>query len=163
MQDIEIEKIVFNCGGTEDKLEKSIRLLEAITKKKVMVIKSTRRLPAFGISPGKKSGCKVTIRNQDEIKNLLTRIFASFDNKIKKKRIAENHLSVGIPEYIEVPGMEYQRDIGILGFEVSIVFTKKGKRVKLKKIRKGKYPKKQNVTKEEITEYLKKNLGAEIV
>ena len=62
MRNIEIEKIVLNCGGIEDKLERSIKLLEIITKRKVQTIKSTRRLPGFGISPGKKSGCKVTIR-----------------------------------------------------------------------------------------------------
>ena len=28
MREIEIEKLVLNCGGTEDKLEKSIKLLE---------------------------------------------------------------------------------------------------------------------------------------
>jgi large subunit ribosomal protein L5 len=162
MRNIEIEKAVLNCGGIEDKLERSIKLLELITKRKVQVIKSTKRLPAFGISPGKKSGCKITLRNKEEIVGILKRLFAAVDNHISLKQIVENHASFGIKEYIEIPGMEYHREIGILGLEIDIVFKRKGKRVKMKKIKKGKYPKRQNVTKQEIKDYLIKHFNLEI-
>lgn len=163
MRDIEIEKIVLNCGGIGDKLEKSVKLLEMITKRKVQKLKSTRRIPAFAISPGKESGCKVTIRDKEQIKNLLKRFFAVLENEISGKKITENHFAFGISEYIEVPGLEYNRDVGILGFEVDVVFKRKGKRVKFKKIKRGKYPKKQNVTKQEIIDFLNKNFGMEII
>jgi len=164
MKEIEIEKLVLNCGGTDDKLEKSERLLKMISSdKKIYKIKSTRRIPAFGISPGKESGCKVTIRDKAKIIDLLKRFFAALDNEIKKKQITENHFSFGIKEYIEIPGLEYDREIGILGFEASLVFKRKGKRVKMKKIKKGKYPKRQNVTKQEINDFLIKTLGVRIV
>ena len=163
MQDIEIEKMVLNCGGIDEKLEKSVRLLKMIAgDRKIYQISSTRRIPAFGISPGKKSGCKVTIRNKEKIIDLLKRFFAALDNEISDKKIVENHVSFGIQEYIEVPGLEYDRDIGILGFEASVVFKRKGKRVKMKKIKQGKYPKKQSVTKQEIIEFLTKHIGVEI-
>lgn len=163
MREIEIEKIILHCGGTEDKLEKSIRLLEKITgNKKIFIVQSKKRYPAFGIAPGKKSGCKITIRDKAKIKDLLTRFFESFDNEILKKQIVENQFCFGVHEYIEVPGLEYERDLGILGFEVMVVFTRKGKRVKLKKTKRGSYPKKQEVTKEEIVEYLIKNFGLEV-
>ena len=83
MHELEIEKMVLNCGGIEDKLERSIKLLEIITKRKIQVMKSTKRIPDFGISPGKKSGCKVTLRDRDEIMTLLKRFFAALDNTIK--------------------------------------------------------------------------------
>lgn len=162
MRNIEIEKIVLNCGGIEDKLERSIKLLEIITKRKVQIIKSTKRLPGFGISPGKKSGCKITIRKNQEIVGVLKRLFAAVDNKISPKQIVENHASFGIREYIEIPGMEYNREIGMLGLEIDIVFKRKGKRVKIRKIKKGKYPKRQSVTKQEITDYLIKHFNLEI-
>ncbi len=162
MRDIEIEKITLNCGGIEDKLERSIRLLETITKRKVKIIKSRKRIPDFGISPGKKSGCKITIRDKEEIKNLLKRFFAAIDNKLLTKQIAENHASFGIKEYIEIPGMEYNREIGILGLEIDIMFSRKGRRVKLRKIKRGKYPKKQNVREDEIISFLKKNFNLEV-
>tara|TARA_Y100000310_G_scaffold338211_1_gene427233 strand:- start:857 stop:1396 length:540 start_codon:yes stop_codon:yes gene_type:complete len=164
MKELEVEKMVINCGGVDDKLEKSIKLLEKITEnRKIYQISSTRRIPAFGISPGKKSGCKVTIRNKEKIIELLKRFFAAVDNEISSKKIVENHVSFGVNEYIEVPGLEYDRDIGILGFEVSVVFKKKGKRVKMKKIKQGKYPKRQAVSKEEIIEFLTKHIGVEVV
>ena len=164
MREIEIEKLVLNCGGTDDKLEKAAKLLKMITKDRIVhQIKSKKRIPAFGISPGKKSGCKVTIRDKEKIIDLLKRFFAALDNELKKKQITENHVSFGIREYIEVPGLEYDREIGILGFEASLVFKRKGKRVKMRKIKRGKYPKRQSVTAQEITDFLIKNFGVEIV
>ncbi len=164
MKEIEIEKMVLNCGGTEDKLEKSVRLLKMITgDRKVYQISSTKRIPAFGIAPGKKSGCKVTLRDKGKIIKLLKRFFAALDNEVKEKQITENHFSFGIHEYIEIPGLEYDRDIGILGFEASLVFKRKGKRVKIKKIKKGKYPKRQAVTKKEIEDFLVKTFGVEVI
>jgi large subunit ribosomal protein L5 len=164
MKEVEMEKLVLNCGGTDDKLEKSVKLLKMISvDRKVYQTKSTKRIPAFGISPGKRSGCKVTIRDKKKIIDLLKRFFAALDNVIKKKQIRENHVSFGIKEYIEVPGLEYDREIGILGFEASLVFKRKGKRVKMRKTKRGKYPKRQSVTEQEITDFLIKNFRVEVV
>jgi len=162
MRDIEIEKIVLNCGGIGDKLEKSIKLLEMITKRKIRKNRSTKRIPAFGISPKKESGCKVTIREKEKITELLKRFFAALDNQITKKQVTENQVSFGIHEYIEIPGLEYNRDVGILGFEISVIFKRKGKRTGLKKIKKGRVPKKQNVHPDEIKAYLKDKFGVEV-
>lgn len=163
MRTIDIEKIVVHCGGTEEKLEKSVKLLKKITGGIIYIKKSTRRIPAFGISPGKKSGAKVTIRNKKQINDLLKRLFASFENQLKKRQITENNACFGIKEYIEVPGLEYDREIGISGFEVMIVFKRKGKRVKMRRGRVGKYPKKQQVTPEEIEAYLTKHFNVEVI
>lgn len=163
MRNIEIEKIVIHCGGTEDKLERSIKLLKKITNGTIYIKKSTKRIPAFGISPGKKSGCKVTIRKKEQINDLLKRFFSALDNKLRKRQITENQACFGIKEYIEVPGLDYEREIGILGFEVMIIFKRKGKRVKMKKRKRGKFPKKQNVMIEEIIDYLKKNYKVEVM
>ena len=163
MRKIEVEKMVLHCGGIEEKHEKGLKLLEMITgSKKIFVVQSKKRYPTFGIAPGKKSGCKITIRDKEKIKDLLTRFFSAVDNEISKKAISENQFCFGIHEYIEVPGLEYDRNIGILGFEVMLVFKRKGKSVKMKKIKRGSYPKKQEVTKEEILDYLVKNFGLEV-
>jgi len=163
MKDIKIEKLVLHCGGIDDKLERSVKLLGKITGRKVYIKSSTRRVPEFEISPGKKSGCKVTIRDKNKINELLKRLFSVLDNQILKKQVTENQVCFGIKEYIEVPGLEYDREIGILGFEVMIVFKRKGKRVKFKKIKPGKFPKKQNVTKGEIIDFLNKNFKIKII
>ncbi len=163
MRDIEIEKMVLHCGGTEDKHDKSVALLKMMTGKKVQSVQSTRRIPAFGISPGKKSGCKVTLRDKEKIIDLLQRFFAAIDNELAEKKITENQFCFGVREYIEIPGLEYDRDIGILGFEAMVVFKRKGKRVVNKKIKRGSLPKKQRVTPEEIKEFLIDKIGVDII
>jgi len=50
--------------------------------------------------------------------------------------------------------MEYHRDIGIMGLDVTVVFKRAGRRVRLKKIKNGKIPKKQIITKEEIIKFM---------
>jgi large subunit ribosomal protein L5 len=66
-------------------------------------------------------------------------------------------LSFGIHEYIEIPGVEYQREIGIRGLNVTISFARPGFRTKRKKIKYSKLPKKQNITEEEIINYMGDN------
>ena len=163
MQEIEIEKMILNCGGTDDKLEKSKKLLELISKGKILTTNAKKRIPGFGISPGKGAGCKVTLRDKEQIIKLLKGFFAAVSNEIKEKQIQDNYFSFGVHEYIEIPEFEYDRDIGILGFEASIVFKRKGKRIIIKKIKQGKLPKKQQVTKQEIIDFLNKNFNVEVV
>jgi len=161
MREIEIEKVVLNCGGTEDKLEKSVNLLKLISGKKVKEIASVKRIPTFGVRPGLKTGCSVTLRDKSK-EELLKRLLESIDNRIKKKQVSINAFSFGIKEYLEIPGVEYQRDIGILGFEVTVVFKRKGKRVGLKKIKRGKIPARQQISPEEIIEFLQTKLNMEV-
>jgi len=161
MKEIAIEKVVLNCGGTEDKLEKSIKLLKLISGKKVKEIASVKRIPTFGVRPGLKTGCSVTIRGKEK-EELLKRLLESIDNTLREKQFATNAFSFGIKEYLEVPGLEYQRDIGILGFEVTVVFKRKGKRVGLKKIKRGRVPARQHVSAKEIIEFIKTKYNVEV-
>jgi large subunit ribosomal protein L5 len=161
MRKIRLEKVVLNCGGIEDKLEKSVRLLNILTGRTIKVVTSTKRIPALGVRPGLKTGCTVTIRGKEK-EALLKRLFGAVNNKIILKQITENHFSFGIKEYLEIPDMEYQRDIGILGLDVTAVFSRPGKRTALRKAKRGKLPKKQNVTKQEIIEYLQTKLGINV-
>jgi large subunit ribosomal protein L5 len=161
MRKIKLEKVVLNCGGTEDKLERSAKLLNILTGKTIKKVASSKRIPSFGVRPGLVTGCLVTLRG-DEKEALLKRLFGAINNKISPKKIANNHFSFGIKEYLEIPDMEYQRDIGIVGFDVTAVFTRAGKRINLKKIKQGKTPKKQEITKEEIIDYLQNKLGVNV-
>lgn len=155
MRDIKIEKIVLNIGGTGPYLEKGYKLLEMITGKKPCKTKSTKRIPALGVRPGLELGCVVTIRKDKE--ELLRKLLLAVDNVMKKKQLSENNFSFGIKEYIEIPGMEYDRDIGIMGFDVTVVFKRAGRRVRLKKIKRGKIPQRQVITREEINKFMEDN------
>ena len=156
MRNIRIEKVLVSCGGVDKELEKAKKLLELMTAKKAQVIASTKRIPDFGVRPGLEVGVRITLRGRDAIE-LLKRLLGAVDNILKKKQISPDHFSFGIKEYIEIPGMEYQRDIGIRGLNVTVVFNRPGIRVQRKKIKAGSLPKKQHIPKEEIIKYMEDN------
>ena len=155
MRKIKIEKIVLSVGGLAENLEKGVKLLSFITKRKPAKMKSRKRIPTLNVRPGLEVGAVVTIRKNKE--ELLNKLLAAVDNILKKKQISENNFSFGIKEYLEIPGIEYQRDIGIMGFDITVVFKRAGRRVKLKKIKRGKISKKQIITKEEIIKFMEDN------
>jgi len=155
MREPRIVKIVLSTAGTAEKLERGYKLLKMLSGMTPIKVKSKKRIPSLGVRPGLETGCKVTIRKN--IFPLLKRLLQAIDNEIKEKSIKENHFSFGIHEYIEIPGTEYSREIGVLGLNVTVDFERRGKRIERKKIKMGKTPKKQEVTGEEIIDYMKKN------
>jgi large subunit ribosomal protein L5 len=161
MRKIKIEKIVLSVGGTADTLEKGFKLLKFITGKKPAKIKSKKRIPTWGVRPGLEVGAVVTLR--ENYTEFLKKMLISFDNTLKKKQVSENNFSFGIKEYIEIPGVEYQRDIGIMGFDATIVFKRNGRRVGLRKMKTGKVSKKQRISKEEIIKFMEDNFQTRFI
>jgi large subunit ribosomal protein L5 len=152
MREIKIEKVVLNVGGTGDYLEKGHKLLQFLTQRNPTKTKSTKRIPSLGVRPGLEIGTVVTIRKDAE--ETLKKMLIAVDNQLRKKQVSENNFSFGVKEYIEIPGIDYQRDIGIMGFDVTVVFKRAGRRVRLRKIKKGKIPKRQVIKPEEIIKYM---------
>jgi large subunit ribosomal protein L5 len=161
MREIFIEKITLSCGGIKDELEKQKKLLGKISGKKVSVRITRKRIPSFNIRPTMEVGVMVTLRGKGG-EEVLSRLLSAVENQISKKQITDNHFSFGIKEYIEIPGEKYDREIGMMGLKVTVVFARKGKRVARKKIKRGKLPLKQVVKKQEIIEFMEKNYGSEI-
>ncbi len=152
MREIKIEKVVLSVGGTGDYLEKGHKLLTLLTDRKPTKTKAKKRIPALNVRLGLEVGTVVTIRKNNE--ELLKKMLIAIDNVLKKKQISNNNFSFGVKEYIEIPGMEYQREIGIMGFDVTVVFKRAGRRVRLKKIKRGKIPARQVIKPEEIIKYM---------
>ncbi|MBT4258098.1 50S ribosomal protein L5 [archaeon] len=161
MREIKIEKIVFGIGGTGDYLAKGVILLDMVTGKKVAKTKSNKRIPGFGVRPGLEVGAVVTIRK--EIEPMLKKMLVAIDNVLRKKQMSENNFSFGIKEYLEIPGMEYNRELGMMGFDVTVVFKRTGRRVKLKKIKRGKIPSKQKISREEIIKFMEENFQTKFI
>jgi large subunit ribosomal protein L5 len=156
---IRIEKVVLSVGGTAEQLEKGVKLLKILTGRNPAKMKSHKRIPAFGVRPKLEVGTVVTVRkNADE---MLKRLLTAIDNKLKRKQISVNNFSFGIKEYIEIPGVEYQRDIGIIGLDVTVVFKRQGRRVGIRKIKAGKVPARQKISKEEIIKFMEENFQTE--
>jgi large subunit ribosomal protein L5 len=163
MRKIKLEKVTLSCGAVGPDLEKSQKLLELITGRKAQIISSgpQRRIPNFGVKPNMPLGTSVTLRGSSGTE-ILKRLLVAIDNRIKKRQIAKNGFSFGIKEYIEIPGIEYKREIGIRGLNVTASFTRAGIRVKRKKIKCGKVPNRQYVHQDEIIEFMKTHFSTEV-
>jgi len=161
MREIKVEKVILGVGGTGDYLDKGHKLLKYLTKKNPMKTKAGKRIPTWGVRPGLEVGTVITLR-KDAVETL-KRMLTTVDNTLKRKQVSENTLSFGIKEYIEVPGVEYQREIGIMGFDVTVTFKRAGRRVKLRKIKSGRVGKKQIITKEEVIKFMEENFGTKFI
>ncbi|MBD3247622.1 50S ribosomal protein L5 [Candidatus Pacearchaeota archaeon] len=159
MEKVKIEKVVLSTSGLGEDVEKGIKLLKMLSGKKPVKTLAKKRVPAFDIRPGLEVGAMVTIRKNSE--EILQKMLSAVDNVLNKSSISQNNFSFGIKEYLEIPGVEFQRDIGILGLDVTVVFKKAGKRVKKKKIKRGKFPKRQMVSKQEIIKFMEDNFQTE--
>ena len=159
MREIKIEKVVLSVGGVGDALEKGAKLLKLLTGKNPAKMKSTKRIPTFGVRPGLEIGALVTLSKRAE--ETLKKMLIAEDNVLKKKQISLNNFSFGVKEYIEIPGVEYQRELGIMGFDVTVVFKRTGRRVKLRKMKRGKFPKRQMISKEEIIKFMEDKFQTE--
>jgi len=156
MRKPKIAKVVLSVGATGTNLEKSIRLIEMLSDRKAQTIKSgpKKRIPAFNVRPNMPLGAMITLRDRKAIE-LLKKLLGAIDNHLSEDQINDNHFSFGIREYIEIPGTEYVREIGIRGLNVTVVFERSGLRVRRRKIKRGKIPLKQHVLKQEIIEFMK--------
>ncbi len=164
MQSPKITKVILSAGATDKDLDKAAKLLKIITGMKVQIVLTgpKTRIPAFDVKPDMPVGARVTLRGQKAL-DLLRRLLGAVDNKIKKRQVSQDTFSFGIKEYIEIPGVEYIREIGIIGFNVSVTFERAGLRVKRKKIKRGRIPSKQRVSKEEIIKYMEEKFKTSFI
>lgn len=163
MREVKLEKVILSCGGKSPELEKSVKLLEVITGRKAQIIQTgpKTRIPNFGVKPKMDVGTRITLRGEKAIE-VLKRLLGAIDNELSEKQIVENNFSFGIKEYIEIPEIEYIREIGIRGLNITAVFIRAGARIKRKKLKRGRVPERQRVAPKEIIEFMKENFGTEI-
>lgn len=164
MKNIRIEKITLNIGAGKEqsKLEKGIKLLKYITGLTPKQTFTKKRIPTWGLRPGLPIGCKLTIR-KEKAKDLLKKLLDAIEYTLKEDQFdANGNLSFGIPEYISLPGVEYNPDIGIMGFEVCVTLERPGFRIKRRRIQKKKVPLKHKISKEEAIEFMQKEFNVKI-
>jgi large subunit ribosomal protein L5 len=163
MEEIRIEKVTLNigCGGDLQKIERAQKLLEKLTGQKPIITKSRRR-STFGIAKGKPVGVKVTLRKEKAL-NFLSLVLQAV-GKLKTSQFDnEGNLNIGIKEYIDLPGVKYLPEIGMLGFDVAVTLERPGFRIKRRRIKKKKIPSKVKIKKEEAIKWFKEKFGVSIV
>lgn len=161
MKTIRIEKITLNVGAGNDQelLKKGMKLIKNLTGIEPIKTISNKRIPAWGVRPGLPLGCKLTIRGKkaDEI---LVRLLKAKDGKLSKSCVdACGNVSFGIHEYIDVPDLNYDPSIGIIGFQVCATLVRPGNRVKLRKLKTRKIGRKHLITQEDGINFIKEKFN----
>jgi large subunit ribosomal protein L5 len=163
MKKVEIDKVTLNigCAGDLEKIERAKKLLQMLTNQRPCVTISKKR-STFGIASGKPVGVKVTLR-KEKAYEFLKKAFKAIDNKLDISRFdRDGNFSFGIREYIEIPGIKYSHEVGLLGMDVCVTMKRPGYRVKHRKRARGKIGKKHKITKEEVIDWLKEKFGVEV-
>ncbi|MBR9707172.1 MAG: 50S ribosomal protein L5, partial [Candidatus Diapherotrites archaeon] len=76
---------------------------------------------------------------------------------------AENgNFSFGVPEYIDIPKVEYDPKLGIMGLDVCVKLGRAGNRITRRKLHNAKVPMGHRLTKEESIEFMKTNFNVNI-
>ncbi|MDY6777186.1 MAG: 50S ribosomal protein L5 [Candidatus Nanohaloarchaea archaeon] len=132
MKQIQIQKVVVNIGIGEvgDDVEKAVDLLERLTGSDAVRTESGDNAKGFGLREGLNVGAKTTLRGE-EAHEFLERVFDALEEPLSINNFDDSgSFSFGIGEYINVPGIEYDPDIGMQGFDVAVRLERPGFRVK---------------------------------
>lgn len=164
MREIKIDKLTLNigCGDDKQRIERAKRLLEMLTEGKPVITRSRTR-STFGVTKGKPIGVKVTLRKK-EAEEFLKKSVGALENKVRMGQIdADGNLNLGIKEYIELPGVKYSHDVGMMGLGVSVSLERPGFRIKRRRIQQRIIPKKHKLNRDEVANWLSQRFGVKIV
>lgn len=162
IRDVRISKITLNVGVGKDEelMKKGLKLLQKLTPLSPVKTVTKKRIPGWGLRPGLTIGCKVTIRKDAE--TLLRRLLVAKEKKLSLRNFDDHgNFSFGIPEYIDIEGLEYDPELKILGLEAAVTLERPGFRVKHRKMKPAKIGKAQCVAKEDAVAFVQ-NLGVEV-
>lgn len=162
MRTIKIAKVTLNIGAgkNEEHLKKGLKLLEKLAPSAPVKTITSKRIPGWGLRPGLAIGCKVTVRKNAEA--LLKRLLAAKKMILSSKNFdTQGNFSFGIPEYIDIAGLEYDPDLKILGLEVAVTLERPGFRIKRRKVKMTPVGKEHRLTKEDAIKFVQK-LGVEV-
>jgi large subunit ribosomal protein L5 len=165
MKQIRLEKVVLNMGvgKSGEAIEIAKKALDQITGKKSCArdAKATQR--DWGVRKGEPIGVAVTVRGQDA-STLLKRLFEAVGNRVKGKSFDNfGNISFGIKEHIDIPGIKYDPQIGILGLEAAVTLTRPGFSIRVRSRHKASVGKHHRISKDEAIEFLTREFGVAIV
>jgi large subunit ribosomal protein L5 len=164
MKKISIEKITLNFGAGKEqkKLEKGIKLIKTLTGIEPVKTVTQKRIPGWGLRPGLPIGCKLTLRG-NKAQEALNRLLEAKDRILSENNF-DNHgnISFGLSEYIDIPGMSYDPEIGVIGLQVSLTLKRPGFRLRRRKMFNKPLSKKIIITKEDSISFMKESFNVSI-
>ena len=165
MQRPRIEKAVINIsvGQSGEPLQRAARVLKDLTGMTPSNRLAMSSIRDWGIHLNEPIACLVTLRKEAAI-DFLKKAFDAVGNRLRESSFDTNgNFGLGISKHIDLPGVRYNPDLGIIGMNISVAMGKPGYRVKRKRIARAKVGKKQKLTREEAIEYVRETFGIEIL
>jgi large subunit ribosomal protein L5 len=160
-----IDKVVVNLsvGKSGEPLERAVKVLEELTGQTPCRRKAKQSIRDFGIRQGESIACIVTLRKQVAL-DFLDRVLPVIDRKIAGTSFdRQGNFSFGIKEHIEIKGVKYDPDVGILGMDVCVSMVRPGYRIKNRRREKGRIGSGHVLTPEESMAFAKNTLKVEIM
>lgn len=164
MKKISLEKVVLNMGvgKSGDVINIARKALDQISGKKSSARNAKETQRDWGVRKGEPIGAAVTVRGKDAIE-LAKRLFEAKGNRVNGKSFDNfGNYSFGIKEHIDIPGVKYDPQIGILGLGISITLTRPGYGIRTRSKHKARVGKKHAIKNQEAKDYLVKEFGVTI-
>jgi large subunit ribosomal protein L5 len=164
MREIKISKVTVNIGvgSPGERLDNAQKLMGEITGAKPLVTKARVRNPVFKLRKGLPIGVKATLRKEGA-RMFLKKAFIAVKNMVSENNFDNRgNFAFGIREYIDFPGIKYDPELGMFGFDVCVTLERPGYRVKKRKIANAAIGKKHWVTRDEAMSFVKDAFGVTV-
>jgi len=164
MRKIRVGKVVVNIGlgKSGEAIERGKKVLEQVTGQTPTQTRAKRSVRDFGIHKGEPIGVVVTVRG-DATSALIEKLLTARDKKLNESCFdSRGSVSFGIKEHIEIAGIRYDPDIGILGMNISILLERPGFSVARRARRTSRIGRGHLVSREEAMQYFKEKFGVTI-
>jgi large subunit ribosomal protein L5 len=164
MREIIVDKVTVNMGVGEpgEGLENAKKLMEALSGSKVVETKAHDRNPTFKLRKGLPIGAKTTLRGKSAEEFVEKALVANKKVMKASNFDARGNFSFGVREYIDFPGAKYDPKIGMVGFDVCVTLSRRGERVKRRKVKPSTVGKSHIITREEGIEFAKKRFDVKV-
>lgn len=165
MKEIKLSKVVLNMGmgKSGDAVEIAKKALEQISNKKPSAREAKETQRDWGIRKGEPIGAAVTVRGKDATE-LLTRLLQAKGNRMNGRSFDDfGNFSFGIREHIDIPGIKYDPQIGIVGLDIAVTLERPGFNIRKRSKHKASIGKKHQITRKDAQEFMEKQFGVVIV
>ncbi len=164
MEEIRIEKVTLNIGIGQvgQEVMNAVTLLERLTGSKAVKTKSKDSAKGFGLREGLEIGAKTTLRGE-EGKEILPQLLSGMDKELSIDNFDnQGNFSFSVEEYINMPGVDYDPEIGMQGFDVAVTLERPGFRIKRRQVDTKKIGKNHKITPEQAAEWVEEEFGVDV-
>ena len=150
-------------GKSGEAIETGKAALRQIIDRKPNARNAKKSQRDWGVRKGEPIGIITTVRDEDA-NTLLKKLLDAKGNQIAKRSFDnEGNFSFGISEHIDIPGVKYDPNIGILGLDIAVSLARPGFNIRIRSRHKARIGMKNRITKQEAIEFMTEEYKVEIV